>query len=513
MAASLPPLVLTGATGFVGRRVVELLREAHPQRRSRDRDVTLLVRDSPRSHARAAPPMGGGSYRPISRTKRSPPRAIQAGKRRRAPGGSHRAELSPAVMREVNVEGTRRLVAASVAAGAAHFVYVSSIAARSKTAAGTPTPRPSATPRRSSPERAPVHDRPADHGLRGGESGAGRARTPRARWRSHRAGKWRGRGSADSRRRPGDASSSHSPRILHDDSETFEAGGAHRLTMRALLARIRQVHALPPRRVRSVPLAVLRGSARARASESSDHGYPSPPASSPRSSTTPPRARVREWSRSSPSGARSATCSMERDADAKAPRATRRIAPATGARHRGGRRHARREQRQSRVTAVAARRQVHGRLRRDDVLAREFAVVRDVPRKPRRGSARRRELRARARVDGRVTAIHSIAGSSRGAALRRLPARWPMRTRASRAPTARSAASWSSPSPCSSRRPACTARTTPPAPRERSSPGAASSVRGSSGSRVRRSPRSCWHRCSWRRASSAARGTAAAPHD
>lgn len=122
---TLPPLVVTGASGFVGRRLVGLLRE---RASTAPRDVTLLVRDAAALAPLGALPPGWRVVRLDLATDPPPDGAIPPGSvvlhLAAATGRSSRAQL-----RAVNVEGTRRLATGARAAGASHLVFVSSIAA------------------------------------------------------------------------------------------------------------------------------------------------------------------------------------------------------------------------------------------------------------------------------------------------------------------------------------------------------------------------------------------------
>jgi len=120
--APLPPLVVTGASGFVGSAVLRALSAAP------GRPVTLLARDPSAARWKGLP----DDWRVVQCDLRQNPPFAEG----TIPGGSvvlHLAaatgRLSPRTMFEVNVEGTRRLVDAAKRAGAAHFIFVSSIAA------------------------------------------------------------------------------------------------------------------------------------------------------------------------------------------------------------------------------------------------------------------------------------------------------------------------------------------------------------------------------------------------
>ena len=117
---SLPPLCLTGASGFIGRRVLARLATLGAT------DVTLLLRDSSR-----APLEMSAAWR-VAHVDLSDasidPQAIPAGA-----VVLHLAATTGAAdarsMERVNVAGTARLLDAAAAAGARRFVFVSSVAA------------------------------------------------------------------------------------------------------------------------------------------------------------------------------------------------------------------------------------------------------------------------------------------------------------------------------------------------------------------------------------------------
>jgi NADH dehydrogenase len=117
---SLAPLCLTGASGFIGRRLLSRLAELGVP------NVTVLARDPKKLQADYARP----SWRFITCdiTQPLPADAI--------PRGSTVIHLASATgnadattMQRVVVEGTRNVLAAADRAKARHFVYVSSIAA------------------------------------------------------------------------------------------------------------------------------------------------------------------------------------------------------------------------------------------------------------------------------------------------------------------------------------------------------------------------------------------------
>jgi nucleoside-diphosphate-sugar epimerase len=117
---SLPPLCLTGASGFIGRRVLARLAALGAT------NVTLLLRDSSRAPLEMLPAwrsanvdLSGASI---------PQHAIPVGA-----VVLHLAATTGAAdarrMQRVNVNGTARLLDAAAAAGARRFVFVSSVAA------------------------------------------------------------------------------------------------------------------------------------------------------------------------------------------------------------------------------------------------------------------------------------------------------------------------------------------------------------------------------------------------
>lgn len=256
MAAPLPPLVLTGATGFVGRHLLAALRDAHSSAATPARAVTLLLRD-PAALSQQARPAEWQTVRCDLARGPVPVGAI--------PTGSvvvHLAaatgRLSPAVMREVNVEGTRRLVAASVAAGASHLIFVSSVAAgfadrrwyhyaEAKREAEAIVANSGLAYTIVRPTMVFGTGSPVQKGLEslalGGAPivlGTGEVQVQPIH--------------VDDLAQLLLALAAQPPSL----SETIDAGGARSLSMRALLGQIRQAHGRPARRTWSVPLALPR---------------------------------------------------------------------------------------------------------------------------------------------------------------------------------------------------------------------------------------------------------------
>lgn len=125
MVNPLPPLVVTGAGGFVGRRLIHALRSEPPGARG---PVTLLVRQ-PSSLDAMGPLPPHWRIVPWNLDGTAPLDAAAV------PHGAVVLHLAAAtgrlpgpVMRAVNVEGTRRLLEVAKAARAAHLIFVSSIA-------------------------------------------------------------------------------------------------------------------------------------------------------------------------------------------------------------------------------------------------------------------------------------------------------------------------------------------------------------------------------------------------
>lgn len=251
MAASLPPLVITGASGFVGGRVLHALAERgatkvtalarDPSRLTRHTDWRAEWRAVQCDLASAAVPSGAISPDAVVLHL-----AASTGK------------MSPADMSTVNVQGTARVIDAARAANARHLIFVSSIAAgfadqrwyhyaRAKRAAerlvsasGLPHSivRPTMVFGPGSPIEAAL-------------AGLATGRAPIVL------------GSGTVRVQP----------VHVDDlvelllalvagapvgAAPLEVGGGDRLTLRELLARIRSARALAPRTPLSIPLGAVR---------------------------------------------------------------------------------------------------------------------------------------------------------------------------------------------------------------------------------------------------------------
>lgn len=115
---TLPPICLTGASGFIGRLLVDRLREAGV------RDVTLLQRQPP---PRSLPATWRSVLIDLTRDP-IPDDAIARGAvvlHLAAATGNAR----PREMQALNVAGTARLLEAAQQAGTRHFIFVSSVAA------------------------------------------------------------------------------------------------------------------------------------------------------------------------------------------------------------------------------------------------------------------------------------------------------------------------------------------------------------------------------------------------
>jgi nucleoside-diphosphate-sugar epimerase len=117
---SSPPLCLTGASGFIGRRVLARLRQLGVA------DVTLLLRDPARVEGRDRHPdwrIVQGNLDGVLSPQLIPQGAVVL--HLAAATGSAAADA----MHRTNVDATRRLLDAARAANARHFIFVSSIAA------------------------------------------------------------------------------------------------------------------------------------------------------------------------------------------------------------------------------------------------------------------------------------------------------------------------------------------------------------------------------------------------
>ncbi|MCC6927931.1 MAG: NAD(P)H-binding protein [Gemmatimonadaceae bacterium] len=250
-AGSFPPVVLTGATGFLGQRVLHLLAQrGAPSVRVVARRATALAR--------------GPQWRPgwtavdcDLAASPLPDDVVTAGSvvlHLAAATG----KATPEAMRAVNVEGTRRVVDAARAGGAAHLIFVSSIAASFRdqrwyhyahakleaesivASSGVPCSivRPTMIFGDGSPIQAALT------GLANGGApivlGSGEVLVQPIHV---------------------DDLAAFLVALAGDDpsgTTPMEVGGGERLTMRALLARVRAASGLKPRSPVGVPLALLR---------------------------------------------------------------------------------------------------------------------------------------------------------------------------------------------------------------------------------------------------------------
>ena len=115
------PIALTGAGGFVGRR---LLAELHPDRHP---DVRCLIREPAR--LAASLPAPGWRAVPGSLADERALASLLAGAETVVHLAATTGKARPAEYTATNVEGTRRLVAAARAAGVRRIIALSSVAA------------------------------------------------------------------------------------------------------------------------------------------------------------------------------------------------------------------------------------------------------------------------------------------------------------------------------------------------------------------------------------------------
>jgi nucleoside-diphosphate-sugar epimerase len=125
-ATRLPPLVITGANGFIGRHLLARLATLGHS------DVVALARDaSSLTNTLSSVQQWRSEWRALSCDLTRD--VLPIGEIARDSVVLHMAaatgKMSPAAMRRVNVEGTQRVLDGARTARAAHFVYVSSIAA------------------------------------------------------------------------------------------------------------------------------------------------------------------------------------------------------------------------------------------------------------------------------------------------------------------------------------------------------------------------------------------------
>jgi len=114
------PLFITGASGFVGRKVLEVLKTRGVA------DVRCLTR-SLADLSRLAPP--AATWRYVEGSISAPPRGALEGVHTVLHLAALTGKARPEAFRRVNVDGTRALLTASRAAGVPRFILVSSVAA------------------------------------------------------------------------------------------------------------------------------------------------------------------------------------------------------------------------------------------------------------------------------------------------------------------------------------------------------------------------------------------------
>jgi nucleoside-diphosphate-sugar epimerase len=121
-AAALPPIVLTGASGFIGRRILQRLADLSADR------VTVLTRDPAALEGSPCWRTGWRATRVDLALDDISPSLLDGAVVLHLAAATGRA--APAEMRRANVDGTARMVRAARTGGAANFVFVSSIAVR-----------------------------------------------------------------------------------------------------------------------------------------------------------------------------------------------------------------------------------------------------------------------------------------------------------------------------------------------------------------------------------------------
>lgn len=249
--AVLPPLVITGANGFVGRQLLATLAS---------RGVDEVVALARNGESLEALPYWRRAWRAVScdLTRDVVPTVEIARGATVLHLAAGTGKLAPSVMTAVNIEGTRRVLQAARAAHAAHVIYVSSIAAafrdrrwypyaeskreaeRLVAAGGVPfsVVRPTIVFGRGSAVGTALQ------GLATGRPpivlGTGRVRVQPVH--------------VDDVVTLLLALAGGAP----EGGDALEVGGGDRLTMTALLATIREALHLPPRRVVPIPLGALR---------------------------------------------------------------------------------------------------------------------------------------------------------------------------------------------------------------------------------------------------------------
>lgn len=249
--AALPPLVITGANGFVGRHLLATLAS---------RGVGEVVALARNGASLEALPFWRPAWRAVScdLTRDVVPTVEIARGATVLHLAAGTGKLASSTMRAVNVEGTRRVLQAARAAHAAHVVYVSSIAAGFRDRRWYPYAESKREAERLMSAGGVPFSIVRPTIVFGPGSAVGAALQGLATGRAPLV-----LGNGRVRVQPVHVDDIVTALLAlaagePSGGDPLEIGGADRLTMTALLAAIRQALQLPPRRVIPVPLGTLR---------------------------------------------------------------------------------------------------------------------------------------------------------------------------------------------------------------------------------------------------------------